>query len=420
MNKKHELKKIGLAMETGRTRRHPGKLSGIGLQFFAAPSTSHWLEDWMAEIDARLAAIPAELEKDGADLDALEQEVRNLTLRREQLKESAERRAAFLKEIATGTSGQVVRTFQAGMQEQRTFGVDTPEYRSAWLKNLQGKPLDAEERVAVTASAAIPTQTMNQIIHRLELTPMIAAVDVTYIPGNVTFPIEGTVNAASWVAMGSAATDSGDTITSITLGAYKLIKTVEITADVMAMGIDAFESWLVGRLANKLSVAVDAAIFTGTGSSQATGLLKSGEITQTGTFTKAAMTYKDLLAIIATLPTQYLANASFAMPRALFYKEVLGITDTNGNPVVVADPQAPARFTIFGYPVIVDDNCTADKLLFGDFKEAYKFNFAQSPAVESDRSVAFRSGSTVYRVMALADGKPAEKKAVCLFTRATA
>lgn len=412
MNQRNDVTMIGRALEAGHTRRHPGKLSGIGLQFFAAPA------DRLSEIEARLAAIPAELEQEGADLDALEQEVKDLKEERKRLTDAAERRAAILKDIGSGTSGRVTRTFQTGAPEQRTFGVDTPEYRSAWLKNLQGKPLDAEERAAVTASAAIPTQTMNRIIHRLELTPMIAAVDVTYIPGNVTFPIEGTVNAASWVAMGSTATDSGDTITSITLGAFKLIKTVEITADVMAMGIDAFETWLVERLANKLSVAVDAGIFTGTGSSQATGYLKEGEITQTGTFTKAAMTYKDLLAIIATLPTQYLANASFAMPRALFYKEVLGITDTNGRPVVVADPQAPAKFTILGYPVIVDDNCTADNLLFGDFKESYKFNFAQAPAVESDKSVAFRSGSTVYRVMALCDGKPADKNAVCRFTRA--
>lgn len=414
MNQKNDVNMIGRAMEAGHTRRHPGKLTGIGLQFFAAPA------DRLAEIEARLAAIPAELEQEGADLDALEQEVKDLQEERKQLTGAAERRAAILKEIGSGASGRVTRTFQYGVQEQRTFGVDTPEYRTAWLKNLQGKALDAEERTAVTASAAIPTQTMNKIIHRLELTPMIAAVDVTYIPGNVTFPIEGTVNAASWVAMGTAATDSADTIASITLGAYKLIKTVEITADVMAMGIDAFETWLVERLANKLSVAVDAAIFTGTGSSQATGYLKDGEITQKGTFTKAGMTYKDLLTIISTLPTQYLANAAFAMPRALFYKEVLGITDANGRPVVVADPQAPAKFNILGYPVIVDDNCTADNLLFGDFKESYKFNFAQAPSVESDKSVAFRSGSTVYRVMALADGKPAEKKAVCLFTRATA
>ena len=412
MNQRNDVTMIGRALEAGHTRRHPGKLSGIGLQFFAAPA------DRLSEIEARLAAIPAELEQEGADLDALEQEVKDLKEERKRLTDAAERRAAILKDIGSGASGRVTRTFQTGAPEQRTFGVDTPEYRSAWLKNLQGKPMDAEERAAVTASAAIPTQTMNRIIHRLELTPMIAAVDVTYIPGNVTFPIEGTVNAASWVAMGSAATDSGDTITSITLGAFKLIKTVEITADVMAMGIDAFEDWLVERLANKLSVAVDAAIFTGTGSNQATGLLKEGEITQTGTFTKAGMTYKDLLTIIATLPTQYLAKASFSMPRTLFYKEVLGIVDANGHPVVVADPQSPAKFNVLGYPVIVDDNCTADNLLFGEFKEAYKFNFAQSPAVESDKSVAFRSGSTVFRVMALADGKPADKKAVCRFTRA--
>ena len=412
MNQRNDVTMIGRALEAGHTRRHPGNLSGIGLQFFAAPA------DRLSEIEARLAAIPAELEQEGADLDALEKEVKELQEERKQITGAAERRAAILKEIGTGVSGRVTRTFQTGAQEQRTFGVDTPEYRSAWLKNLQGKTLDAEERAAVTASAAIPTQTMNRIIHRLELTPMIAAVDVTYIPGNVTFPIEGTVNAASWVAMGTAATDSADTITSITLGAYKLIKTVEITADVMAMGIDAFEDWLVERLANKLSVAVDAAIFTGTGSNQATGLLKEGEITQTGTFTKAGMTYKDLLTIIATLPTQYLAKASFSMPRTLFYKEVLGIVDDNGRPVVVADPQSPAKFNVLGYHVIVDDNCTADNLLFGDFKEAYKFNFAQSPAVESDKSVAFRSGSTVFRVMALADGKPADKKAVCRFTRA--
>lgn len=40
-------------------------------------------------------------------------------------------------------------------------------YRSAWLKNLQGKDLTAQERAAVTASAAIPTETMNMIVHRL-------------------------------------------------------------------------------------------------------------------------------------------------------------------------------------------------------------------------------------------------------------
>ena len=245
-------------------------------------------------------------------------------------------------------------------------------------------------------------------------------MDVTYIPGNVSYPVEGTANAASWVAMGTAAADSADTLTAVTLGAYKLIKTVEITADVKAMSIDAFESWLVDRLSNKLMVAVDASILTGTGVNQATGILKSGEISNTGSFTKAAMTYKDLANIIAKLPTQYLPGASFVMPRALFYGEVIGMEDSSKKPVVVADAQSPAKFNILGYPVIVDDNCAADTVIFGDLREGYKFNFAAEPVVSSDESVAFRTGSTVYRVMALADGKPVDKNALCVFTRASA
>ena len=301
--------------------------------------------------------------------------------------------------------------------DQRQALAGTEEYRAAWLKNLQGKPLSTEERAAVTASAAIPTQTMDRIIATMDLTPMIAAVDVTYIPGNVSWPIEKTANDAAWVEMAAAATDSEDALDAVSLGAYKLIKTVEITADVQAMSIPAFESWLVNRLANKIAAAVDKAIFSGTGSNQATGLLKSGEITNTGTWTSTGMTYADLLASLADLPTKYHPNAKLVTTRQIFYGQILGMKTDSGDKVVVADAQSPAKFNVLGYPVIVDDFCAADTVLFGDFKEGYKFNFAQAPDVRSDQSVAFRTGSTVYRAMCLADGKPADKNAVTVWTK---
>lgn len=388
----------------------------LGIQFFAQPGG---MDDRLGAIEARMSAIAQELEQPEADLDALEQEVRTLKTERTQITQAAERRAQILKELSAG-GGTVARTFPQDMPEKRTYTPESAEYRSAWLRNLQGKALTAEERAAVTASAVIPTQTMNMVVGKLEETPIIAAVDVTYIPGNVSYPVEKTVNDASWVPMGTAATDSADALDIISLGAYKLIKTVEITADVKDMGIDAFESWLVSRLANKIAVSVAAAIFNGTGSSQATGILKSGQITQTGTFTKAGMTYKDLLSIFKSVPSQYRIGGKIAMNSTMFYAEVLGMTDANGKPVVVADPQAPEKFLVLGYPAIVDDNCAADTVIFGNFKEGYKFNFSKAPVVESDGSVAFRSGSTVYRAMALADGKPADKKALCVFKRASA
>lgn len=375
--------------------------------------TTKNIEDMtIEELRSRAAEIRTAVTAPDADLDALDKEATAISERIAQY-DAEQRRRKIAEKVASG-EGTVIRKFGSDTPEPK--GPDSAEYRSGWLKQLQGKPLTAEERAAVNASKAIPTETMNMIVHRLELVPIIDAVDVTYIPSNVSFPVEKTVNAANWVEMGTAATDSEDAIDSISLSAYKLIKTIEITADVAAMAIPAFEQWLTSRLANKIQVALANAIFQGDGSNKATGILHAGQVTNTGTWTSTGMTYADLLSILAALPTQYAPNAQFAMTRAVFFGSVLGIKTDSGDKVVVADPQAPAKFNIFGYPVIIDDNCKADTIIFGDFKE-YKLNFAKAIEVAADTSVGFRSGSTVYRAMCLADGKIADKKAFAVFTK---
>jgi len=357
------------------------------------------------QIEERLAAIEGEIDAATAEaLTALETEVADLKAERKQRLDEAQKRQQLRADIAEGKIGVTIieRKQEEPKMETKTFAIDSAEYREAYLLGLQGRELTAEQRAAVNGAAAIPTQTMNKIVGKLELTPIIAAVDVTYIPGNISIPVEGNVAGASWVAMGTAATDSADSISPVTLSAYKLIKTVEITADVAAMAIDAFENWLVARLANKIQKAVAAGIMAGTGSAQATGLSSR---TADGTYTKAGITFSDVMKIIAALPTEYAAGASFVMSRASFYGNVLNIQDSSKHPIVVADAQAPAKFNILGYPVILEDAAGTD-IYFGDLKEAYKFNFAKAPTVARDESVAFRSGSTVYRAMALCDGKP--------------
>ena len=63
----------------------------IGLQFFAS--------NRLCEIEARLSAIRTEMEADGADLDALEQEVNDLTEERTRLTDAAERRGSFVRKV---------------------------------------------------------------------------------------------------------------------------------------------------------------------------------------------------------------------------------------------------------------------------------------------------------------------------------
>lgn len=337
-----------------------------------------------------------------------------------QLKEIEEREVKEnkLKELR-GMLNTTKTIEKRGTEMEKNYNVNGAEYRSAWVKDLMGKELNTEERAALTsANAVIPTGIAEEVYSIVEASPLVDAVDVSHITGYVTFPVETAASDAAWVAMGTAATDGTDTLTPITLNAYKLIKTVEITADISAMSVNAFEKWIVARLADKILKAVNNAILNGTGASQPSGIFKVKN-SATGTFTKAGMTYKDLMKVLAALPTGYAANGTLVMNRALFYGDVLGMTDSNGQKVCVADAQSPAKFNVLGYPVIIDDNCPADKLLFGDLK-AYKFNFASDTEVKPDASVGFRSGSVVWRAMTLADGNLGDARAIVRFDRATA
>ena len=356
------------------------------------------------QLEARLAELTEETsveKRDALDDDALEArvvEMESIKAELESRKQAAAEEARKAAEIAQMDGEKIIIE-----EERKMFEVNSVEYRDAFMKHLQGKELSAEERTAVTATAAIPTETANKIWGKLELYPLLNAIDVMHIPGNVVLPVEGTVNAAAVVAMGTAATDSADTLAPVSLGAYKLIKTVEITADVAAMAIPAFENWLVDRLANKLFRLAATLVASGSGSSTITGL---STITATSqTYTAAGVTYADLLNIISKLPSEYLPNAKFVMSRDTFWKGVKAIKTDNDVRVVNTDVGSPAAYNILGFPVILEDQISTD-VIFGDLKEGYVLNFAKDIAVDRDESVAFRTGSTVFRGMALADGKP--------------
>lgn len=371
------------------------------------------------QLEARQAEL-AGMPTDEATTDELEERAGEIEAIRDELQKRANEAAKAEEERQKVAEGNdpVVRDFETEDKKmENRFAVNTPEYRDAFLRQLQGKEITAEERAAVTATAAIPTQTMNLIVGVLEKNPMIAAVDMTQIPGYVTYPAESSVANASWIDMDTASTDSSDALQAITLGAYKLIKTVEITADVDAMSIDAFENWLVTRLANKIEKALDAGILTGTGVTQATGIATT-KSTADGTFKRAGIKWGDICTIMGALPGEYHGNASFCMNPALFFGKVLGMTDTAGQRVVVNEPQADRKFNLLGYPVIVDGNCGAEDILFGDFK-AYKLNLAKAIEVKKSEEAEFRKGSSVYRAMTLADGKLADASAIVRYVATT-
>ena len=358
------------------------------------------------QLEARLAELTAETseeKRDALDNDALAARIEEM----EAIKAEIESRKAAAAEEARKAEEAAQMTGEKIVEEKNmemTFAVNTPEYRDAFLKNLQGKELTAEERTALShGDYAIPQETANKIWGKLELYPLLNAIDVMHIPGTVILPVEGTVNPAAVVAMGNAATDSADALAKVSLGIYKIIKTIEITADVAAMAVPAFEDWLVDRLANKVFRKVCDLVVTGTGTGTLTGLATITAMTTD--YTSTGVTYGDLLNIVAELPAEYLPNASWVMSRTTFWGGVKALNSSSDVRVVNTDVGSPAAYNVLGFPVIIDDNASSD-IYFGDLKEGYVLNFGKDVAIDRDESAGFRTGSTVFRGMALCDGKP--------------
>lgn len=382
------------------------------------------------EIEARLAAISTEMEQDGADLGALDKEIDSLIEERKTIADNAEKRREMADKVANNKTEPVEEGEEQNMSETRTFTPDTAEYRAAWLKQLQGKPLDEEERAAMTASAAIPTSTANKIFAEMrEATPMLTLVTSLNIPGNVELPYESTVADANWVAMANSASDAADAIGAVTLSAYKLIKTVSIGADVARISIDAFEDWLVRRLVDKMQKAVDNAIVNGNNTNQPKGF--SQELYDTVTTTlpavnlvqvasNASIGWDNIMDLISLLPSAYDNKAAFAMSRKMLFGEVAKAkASTAGTPLFVMNPENGFIGRIMGYPVVVDDNIAAKDIYFGDFG-GYVFNWASPIEVTSDDSVDFRYGNRCWRAIALADGELVDKRALVKLNHLTA
>jgi len=369
------------------------------------------LEARKAELMGELSDAEKREDLTAEDLESLEgrkAEITAIDYELDARRKAAEEAEEIRRKVAEGNDTPI-KTFEE--ERKMSYEVNTPEYRDIWLRNLQGKELNTEERAALTqAAAVIPAEMQNKIWEKLRENPLIAEVDLMHIPGYVTLPRENTTNDASWVAMSTASTDSADVVNSITLGAKKLIKTIEIEADIKAMSIPAFEDWLIGKLVEKMETAICAAIINGAGSAtvpQGVMANAAGATAKTVAFTIAG-----LGEVMGALPSAYHRNAVWVMSAATFYGTILPLAaDNNGILVMNGIEQR-----LLGHKVVLDENPAA-KIIFGDFHNGYAFNFGSDIRVDSDGSVEFRKGSTVYRSMALADGAVVQGEAFVVATK---
>lgn len=381
------------------------------------------------EIEARLAAIKKEIEERGdamkaEEIDALEKETKELTEERAGLIAAAEKRNGILDNIAKG-GGVSVRSF--GKKEEDNTDPDdpfgTPEYRSAWLKNLRRLPLtDAEKRAYANASGTgaevVPTQTANEIISKVKkLAPMLNEVTLLHVKGAVKFVVEGTNNDAAIHTENAAITPAADTLTTVTLSGYEIVKLVQISDTVMTMSIAAFESWIVDMLAEAIARKVEDFFINGTGTSQPKGIDKANTWGATNSVTvgaSASLTAANVQTLIGLLNAGYDRNAKFVMSKRTLFTDFMPLQDTSKNHIVTVQGNS---YFVYGYPVLLSDYVKEHEAFLGDFKKVCA-NLAESINVKNAYDID--TNSYKYSGIAIFDCQPAIGEAFVKLVKATA
>ncbi|MDD7603195.1 MAG: phage major capsid protein [Firmicutes bacterium] len=384
------------------------------------------LKKRMKEIEKRLAEIKSEVEKPDANLDALEEESRKLSDEYEKLQErvaGAERR----QKILDGAQREGVETRRFGNQEQdteeRSYGADSPEYRSAYLKQMRGIELsDVEERAMTSASSSagpvIPTQTMNKIISKLhQYAPLLDEIELLSVPGNVKVPAEGTTIEASIHAEGATITAAGDTMTYVELGMYEITKLITISKTVELMSVDAFENWLTDKIARNVADKITGLILTGTGSSQAHGINAiTWDESNSVTVAKAsALTVANIDSVVGLLNGAYDAGAKWIMSKKTFFGDFRALQDNSKNKVISKEGDT---WYVEGYPVSFDERMTIHEAILGNLRRGYIGNMPEEAHVTSQFVV--RENSYDFLGSAMFDGKVQAVEAFVKIAKATA
>lgn len=346
------------------------------------------------EINARKAEIAEEVEKPDADLDALQEEVRNLNAEAESLRASALAAEEQRKQIAEGTAPvTVIETHESEETRSMTYTNESPEYRSGLLKELLGQDLTAEERsaisfVATTTDATygsgnvLPRQMLNTIWDLIE--------DQHSILGDITMYRTGTIleiakrteisqGDASTVNENAANDDEVNTFAKVTLSGKDFSKHVNISYAMAKMSIDAFEAFLTNEIAERIGAALAADVVT----QIKTDYYSTGNAVTTAAEKKIAWT--DIAGALALLKNAKGGVVVYGQ-RATIYNYLVGMVDTTGRPIYQPNAQAGAEGTLIGYPVKVEEAVDANKLLIG-YPQQVVGNMIQDIMVEADRDI---------------------------------
>lgn len=377
----------------------------------------------LAEIAEELTKLKARLEEEDVDVDDVEEKSNKLIEERDgllaqkkELEGKAEKRQSLLDKIASGQVGTVIRD----NGDRSGANSNDKLYRSAWLKNLQGKEMTAEERAAYThttenSGALIPTETANKIYSTLgQMHPIVA--DVKRISSGGIFRmvrhIAIVAGDAKVVAEGTANDDEQNTFVEVLLAGKKISKHIVISHELMSMSIDAFEAYIADELAKRIEKAMADSIIatikdaTNNDNGKGKGLHKDNLVKSTKGL--GIDTVLEALSKLNEVGTTYVyAN------RADIYGAIAMLANKNQTVNFVTDMSEAVKGNLLGNGIKQEDSLAKGEILILDPAQ-FLWNDVAPLEILRDREV--KTGNWTVAAHVVGDGALENQKAGALIT----
>ena len=339
----------------------------------------------VTDIETRIAQIATEMDAEGADIDALTEEVRQLKDRKEELRKNAQKREELRKAVAGGAGEPVRSAPQTQNTETRTYDAKSPEYRSAFFKNLMGEELTKEERAAFVHTTAntpnvLPTTTLDRIWNLVSTQHSIMGDITIYRTGTVIDVIKHTAitaGDAKTVNENAANDDENNTFVKATLSGKDFSKHVDISYAMQRMSVDSLEAYLVDEIAGQLGAAMATDVV-----SQIVADMNANN--KVASAAAGKLTFAEVAKVFGLL--EKADNIVVYGKRSTIYNYLVGMVDTNGRPVFQPSAQAGAAGVILGATIKVEDGVAANALMIGDPKKV-AYNMVQDIMIESDKDI---------------------------------
>lgn len=213
------------------------------------------------QIEARRAEIAAELETEGADLNALETEARSLNAELErrraadEQRRAAETRRAEIRRAVANGAGRVVAAAQPAAAQPVEVR-NSPAYIDAYARYIRtGDDREARALLTENVSGTLPVPDFIDGIIRTawERDGIVSRVRRTYFRGNLRVPFELSATGA-WVHTEgtTAVTEEVLTLGIVEMRPATIKKWITISDEAMAMGGEAFLRYIYDELAYQI------------------------------------------------------------------------------------------------------------------------------------------------------------------------